>query len=108
MAKGYREGSKMSRTLDILAGKGIDCIKIGDHRVHGNAYAIFFPINMLEDSNFIDELFRSDSTFLTEEEMEIGVETMMGYEIRNFNKKFKTKDNEAYRVLKIYYPCFKV
>lgn len=28
MGKEYREESKMSRTLDALSGKGIDCIKI--------------------------------------------------------------------------------
>ncbi|MBT6690382.1 hypothetical protein HN903_02735 [archaeon] len=99
--RGYREGSKTSRTLDFLAKQGIDGIKIKTPHVYG---ACFLPLYTIEGAEyFIDDVkYRCGGKYVTDELMEIDVISLMGEEIKQSNPKLKISDDfQDYPVLRI-------
>ncbi len=115
--KGYIEGSKKSKALDFLAGEGIDCIRIGQTTWRGNntkeamldtsegsLNTAYFPINMLKDRNFLDDIFNSNEGFVTDDGLRIEIDGMYGFAIKELNHKLsKLVAGKLYRVIKISY-----
>ncbi len=104
----YHENSRISKTLDVLALEGIDCVRIGQRVDNKDRYkpgpkTLFLPINMCEDKNFIDDLYKCGGWIVTKDDMEIEVDTMVGYEIKEFKPDWKVKDTKVYDVIKIGY-----
>lgn len=99
---GCLENSQMGKTLELLSLKGIDCIKIDGPR-HRADKTVYYPINMLEEGNFVDDIKECGGNILTDEFMEIEVDCMSGNDIMNHNSNFQLKDNMAYDVIKIGY-----
>lgn len=107
MTRGYREGSRMSKTLDYLVGQGIDCIKIADPKKGRAPKTIFLPIKINGEGDITDILNRVEG--MTKYNIKIEVDFLSGYEIEKLNPKFKLKDEELYDVIKItYFPYFKI
>lgn len=92
----------MDKSLDFLASKGIDCIKIEGPRYKMGKTA-FYPINMLDEENFMDDIEECGGNILTDDFMEIEVDYMSGEEIMKHNSNLKLEDNKAYNVVKIGY-----
>lgn len=100
MIKGYQKNSRMGRTLDYLASKGIDCIKIAGPR-HRADKSIFLVLNTGDNENLTNRLYGVAG--LTEDYMEIEVERMKGEEIVELHPKLKLQVGKYYNVLKIGY-----
>jgi len=80
--EGYLEESKISKTLDFLAEKGIDGIRIKVPRIYG---ACFLPILMTEDAEYFirDIVYRCGGKYRTDNLMEINVLNLLGMNIKN-------------------------
>ena len=99
---GCRENSKMSNALELLALKGIDCVKITGTQYRMGKTA-FYPINMFNEGDFINDIKECGGSVLTNDFMEIEIDYMSGDEIMKHNPSLKLENNKAYNVVKIGY-----
>jgi hypothetical protein len=96
------EESQISKTLEFLAEKGIDGIRIKTPSIYG---ACFLPILMTEEAEYFirDIVSRCGGKYRTDDLMEIDVFNLLGMNIKNkYNPKFKNIEaSEPYTVLRI-------
>lgn len=100
MTREYRENSKMSKTLNYIASKGIDCIRVAGPK-HRTDKSIFLVLNIGNNENLASRLCGVKG--ITEDYMEIEVESMKGEEIMELRPKLKLQVDKYYSVLKIGY-----
>lgn len=114
MARGYRKGLKMSRTLDYLLRKGVDCIKIipPEHIADGT---ILLALGVGEDEHSYGRLCKICNSIIMDG-VEISPKRMDGEEIKRIrelrglepNPKYKginlkIEEGRSYNVLEIKY-----
>ena len=114
MARGYVEGSKMSRTLDALVRKGIDCIKVIPSKYIANE-TVFLALGVGEGDYSYEGLCKICDSIKTGN-MEIIPSRMYGKDIKLERELkglepnpgyrgviLKIEDNRNYNVLKVRY-----
>lgn len=108
------EGSKMSRTLDALVRKGIDCIKVIPSEYIANE-TVFLALGLEEDNHSYERLCKICDSIKTDY-MEITPSRMYGKDIKlerelkglDPNPRYrgvilKIEDNRHYNVLEVRY-----
>jgi hypothetical protein len=103
---GCRENSKIDKTLDFIASKGIDCIRLpGIKRLYRTT---FYPINTLDGENFIYAIWNNGGRIITDDFMTIDVEEMNGEEIMKLDTTLKLKNDVMHDLILIGYAKSKV